>query len=73
LPSPDLGLTIGREAFTHTGIASLTIPTGLKSLESKTFYRCGALESINFQGTELKTIKYVGEVTARSAESIRRG
>ena len=50
IPATITGLpvtTIGRHAFSYTSITSLTVPTGVKTIEEYAFYHCQDLATVN--------------------------
>lgn len=53
---PDGLLTIGQEAFRGTGLTSVTIPAGVKRIESYTFYNCDKLTTVSLPDG----VEYIG-------------
>lgn len=53
---PDGLLTIGQEAFRGTGLTSVTIPAGVKRIESYTFYECDKLTTVTLPDG----VEYIG-------------
>jgi hypothetical protein len=54
---PSQLVTIGQEAFSGTGLTTISIPTSVENILDKAFYQIQALENVNYAtGSQLKTI-----------------